>query len=247
MNVGTQDNNTFSILANNVAAFRVVPTTTIPNLIGGSASNFVTGGVAAAVVSGGGSSGTTNDPIAGAFCGTSCANRVTDYGGHVGGGVGIRYRDETPPALDDYARVLLDRMQGRTEKLIVEPGRSLVGNAGWLLTRVEYLKHGEAKDFAIVDAAMNDLMRPALYDAWHDILPVTPRAGEPHAYDVVGPVCETGDFLGLARPLCIEAGDLRQALEASSRVPRACFKSFLRQGRRARAPRKFLRSSGILP
>jgi diaminopimelate decarboxylase len=126
----------------------------------------------------------------------------------VGGGVGIRYRDETPPALDDYARVLLDRMQGRTEKLIVEPGRSLVGNAGWLLTRVEYLKHGEAKDFAIVDAAMNDLMRPALYDAWHDILPVRERQEQKRSYAIVGPVCESGDFLGHDRELSLAQDDL---------------------------------------
>lgn len=134
----------------------------------------------------------------------------------VGGGVGIRYRDETPPELHDYARVLLDRMHGRSEKLIVEPGRSLVGNAGWLLTRVEYLKHGEAKDFAIVDAAMNDLMRPALYDAWHDILPVCSAESrvepvepiEPRQYAVVGPVCETGDFIGYDRSLALVEGDL---------------------------------------
>ncbi len=126
----------------------------------------------------------------------------------IGGGVGIRYRDETPPALEEYARVLLDGMAGRAETLIVEPGRSLVGNAGWLLTRVEYLKHGEAKDFAIVDAAMNDLMRPALYDAWHDIRPVIERQGEARRYAIVGPVCETGDFLGHDRDLVIAEGDL---------------------------------------
>ena len=126
----------------------------------------------------------------------------------IGGGVGIRYRDETPPALSDYARVLLSRIAGRRETLIVEPGRSLVGNAGWLLTRVEYLKHGEAKDFAIVDAAMNDLMRSALYDAWHDILPVIERRGDPRRYAIVGPVCETGDFLGHDRPLVLSEGDL---------------------------------------
>jgi len=126
----------------------------------------------------------------------------------IGGGVGIRYRDETPPDLADYAQVLLERMRGRQEKLIVEPGRSLVGNAGWLLTRVEYLKHGEAKDFAIVDAAMNDLMRPALYDAWHDILPVRVREGEARSYAVVGPVCESGDFLGHDRALALAENDL---------------------------------------
>ena len=128
----------------------------------------------------------------------------------IGGGVGIRYRDETPPALDDYAGVLLRRLAGRAESLIVEPGRSLVGNAGWLLTRVEYLKHGETRDFAIVDAAMNDLMRPALYDAWHDILPVRERQGEGEArnYAIVGPVCESGDFLGHDRQLMLAEGDL---------------------------------------
>ncbi len=136
----------------------------------------------------------------------------------IGGGVGIRYRDESPPALDDYARVLLKRLAGRGETLIVEPGRSLVGNAGWLLTRVEYLKHGETKDFAIVDAAMNDLMRPALYDAWHDILPVRERQAEKHQaekhqaqvrrYAIVGPVCESGDFLGHDRDLALAEGDL---------------------------------------
>lgn len=126
----------------------------------------------------------------------------------IGGGVGIRYRDELPPALGEYARVLLGRLQGRHETLIIEPGRSLVGNAGWLLTRVEYLKHGEAKDFAIVDAAMNDLMRPALYDAWHDILPVLEREGDSRRYAIVGPVCETGDFLGHDRDLVLAEGDL---------------------------------------
>ena len=126
----------------------------------------------------------------------------------IGGGVGIRYRDEEPPDLDDYARILLGRMAGRSETLVVEPGRSLVGNAGWLLTRVEYLKHGEAKDFAIVDAAMNDLMRPALYDAWHDIVPIRQREALPRRYAIVGPVCESGDFLGHDRDLALEEGDL---------------------------------------
>lgn len=127
----------------------------------------------------------------------------------IGGGVGIRYRDETPPELDDYAEVILSRLRGRAEQLIVEPGRSLVGNAGWLLTRVEYLKHGETKDFAIVDAAMNDLMRPALYDAWHEILPVRERPETtPRSYAVVGPVCETGDFLGHDRVLALAPDDL---------------------------------------
>jgi diaminopimelate decarboxylase len=134
----------------------------------------------------------------------------------VGGGVGIRYRDETPPAVADYARALLQRLHGRRETLIVEPGRSLVGNAGWLLTRVEYLKHGAHKDFAIVDAAMNDLMRPALYDAWHDILPVHARTGTPRSYTVVGPVCESGDFLGHDRALALEQGDLLAVCSAGA-------------------------------
>ncbi len=127
----------------------------------------------------------------------------------IGGGVGIRYRDETPPELDAYASVILARMQGRSERLVVEPGRALVGNAGWLLTRVEYLKHGETKDFAIVDAAMNDLMRPALYDAWHDILPVHERVdAATRSYAIVGPVCESGDFLGHDRALALAQDDL---------------------------------------
>ena len=130
--------------------------------------------------------------------------------GHIdiGGGVGIRYRDEAPIAWEVYADVLLSRMAGRKESLVVEPGRSLVGNAGWLITQVEYLKHGEAKDFAIVDAAMNDLMRPALYDAWHDIVPVRERAGATRSYSIVGPVCESGDFLGHDRALALQEGDL---------------------------------------
>ncbi len=126
----------------------------------------------------------------------------------MGGGVGIRYQDESPPAVVDYAQTLLGKLKGRPQKLIIEPGRSLVGNAGLLLTRVEYLKHGEGKDFAIVDAAMNDLMRPALYEAWHDIAPVTSKQGSTHRYEIVGPVCESGDFLGHDRELVIDEGDL---------------------------------------
>ena len=181
----------------------------------------------------------------------------------LGGGLGIRYRDETPPAIADYVAALLVALRGRSEKLILEPGRALVGNAGVLLARVEYLKHGEEKNFAIVDAAMNDLMRPALYDAFHEILPVqremqtapvlqipspqsSPDALSPTLsrlrereqtreaivdscgggserevgqagilsqakssqrqfliYEVVGPICETGDFIGHARSLAI--------------------------------------------
>ena len=135
----------------------------------------------------------------------------------LGGGLGIKYRDDqVQPSVASYLNPLLDKLAGRGLKVVLEPGRRLVGNAGLLLTRVEYLKPGEGKNFAIIDAAMNDLMRPALYEAWHDILPVTPRAGDSRAYDVVGPVCETGDFLGQARPLCIEAGDLLAVMSAGA-------------------------------
>ncbi|HYD34315.1 MAG TPA: diaminopimelate decarboxylase [Methylophilaceae bacterium] len=135
----------------------------------------------------------------------------------IGGGLGIRYSDETPPDFTAYADAILQKLGNRKVKLVMEPGRALVGNAGLLLTRVEYLKHGEAKNFAIVDAAMNDLMRPALYDAYHGIVPV--KAGssaEPQVYDVVGPVCESGDFLGRHRKLAIEQGDLLAILSAGA-------------------------------
>ena len=134
----------------------------------------------------------------------------------LGGGLGIRYDDETPPSVADYAAALIGAFGGRREKLIVEPGRSLVGNAGVLLTRVEYLKPGEEKNFAIVDAAMNDLMRPALYDSWHRIQPVQQRDIAAQRYDVVGPVCESGDFLGRARDLAIEQGDLLAVMSAGA-------------------------------
>ena len=135
----------------------------------------------------------------------------------LGGGVGIRYRDETPPDLAAYGRVLAQKFAGRREKLLLEPGRSLVGNAGLLLTRVEYLKPGEDKNFAIVDAAMNDLMRPALYEAYHGIVAVNERKTCRHKrYDIVGPICETGDFLGFARDLSIEEGDLLALLSAGA-------------------------------
>jgi diaminopimelate decarboxylase len=135
----------------------------------------------------------------------------------LGGGLGIRYKDDqVQPTVASYLNPLLDKLAGRGLKVVLEPGRRLVGNAGLLLTRVEFLKPGEGKSFAIIDAAMNDLMRPALYEAWHDILPVIPRAGERRAYDVVGPVCESGDFLGLARPLAIVAGDLLAVMSAGA-------------------------------
>ncbi|MBK6757806.1 MAG: diaminopimelate decarboxylase [Moraxellaceae bacterium] len=126
----------------------------------------------------------------------------------IGGGLGVRYKDETPPTPADYANALLPKLAGRQLKVYLEPGRAIAANAGILLTKVEFLKPTAYKNFAIIDAAMNDLIRPSLYSAWMDIIAVTPRSGEAKNYDVVGAVCETGDFLGKDRPLAIEAGDL---------------------------------------
>ncbi|ASJ22853.1 diaminopimelate decarboxylase [Laribacter hongkongensis] len=128
----------------------------------------------------------------------------------IGGGLGIRYADETPPDLQQYADAIRERLAGRDLALLMEPGRSLVGNAGVLLTRVEYLKEGDGKHFAVVDAAMNDLMRPSYYQAFHDIRPVTQHDAEllPALYDVVGPICESSDFLGKDRALALREGDL---------------------------------------
>ncbi|GAA0287678.1 MULTISPECIES: diaminopimelate decarboxylase [Pseudomonas] len=126
----------------------------------------------------------------------------------LGGGVGVRYRDEEPPLIADYIQAVRERIEGRDLALMFEPGRYIVANAGVLLTQVEYLKHTEHKDFAIVDAAMNDLIRPALYQAWMNVTAVTPRNSEARAYDIVGPICETGDFLAKDRQLALEEGDL---------------------------------------
>ena len=134
----------------------------------------------------------------------------------VGGGMGIRYHDERELCAADYLAPTLKVLAGRRERLLLEPGRSLVGNAGLLLTRVEFLKHGTEKNFAIVDAAMNDLARPALYDAWHDIVAVAPHAGTTQAYDIVGPVCESGDFLGRGRELALGEGDLLAVMSAGA-------------------------------
>jgi len=126
----------------------------------------------------------------------------------LGGGLGICYRDEQPPQPAELAKALAERLQGRDVEIIIEPGRAIAGNAGILLTEVLYLKHGEEHNFAIVDAAMNDLIRPALYGAWQEIVPVAPRDNEvAQLYDVVGPICETGDFLGKGRQLAIQQGD----------------------------------------
>ena len=140
-------------------------------------------------------------------------DRLGDCGIHLrhldlGGGVGVRYRDEEPPLVADYIKAVRERVGDRDLALVFEPGRYIVANAGVLLTRVEYLKHTEHKDFAIVDAAMNDLIRPALYQAWMDVKAVQPRDAAPRTYDVVGPICETGDFLAKGRQLALAEGDL---------------------------------------
>ena len=134
----------------------------------------------------------------------------------LGGGLGVQYRDEQPPLAGDYITAVRKRLQGRDLGLVFEPGRFIVANAGVLLTQVEYLKHTEHKDFAIVDAAMNDLIRPALYQAWMDVVPVSPREGEARAYDLVGPICETGDFLAKNRELVLEEGDLLAVCSAGA-------------------------------
>lgn len=134
----------------------------------------------------------------------------------LGGGLGIRYHDELPPAIQHYAEALLDALAGRECKILLEPGRAIVGNAGVLLTKVEYLKHGAHKNFAIVDAAMNDLMRPALYDAYHAVQAVQERTGPTQLYDIVGPVCESGDFLARERSLALAEGDLLAIMSAGA-------------------------------
>jgi diaminopimelate decarboxylase len=125
----------------------------------------------------------------------------------IGGGLGVRYQNEVAPSAAEYLDALLQQLEGRNETLVLEPGRSITANAGVLLTQVEYLKTNGDKNFAIVDAAMNDMLRPALYQAWMDIQPVTTTDTETKIYDVVGPVCETGDFLGKDRELAIAEGD----------------------------------------
>ncbi|KFZ37736.1 diaminopimelate decarboxylase [Shewanella mangrovi] len=126
----------------------------------------------------------------------------------VGGGLGVPYDQETPPQPFEYAAALLERIGERDLKLIFEPGRAIAANAGIFVTEVLFLKENAGKNFAIVDGAMNDLIRPSLYSAWQQIVPVRQHSREPKVYDVVGPVCETGDFLGKERELTIRAGDL---------------------------------------
>jgi diaminopimelate decarboxylase len=127
----------------------------------------------------------------------------------IGGGLGVRYCDETPPEPEQYVQALNQVLDNKPYEIILEPGRAIVANAGILLTKVEYLKKAANKYFAIVDAAMNDLLRPAMYNAWQEILPVQARPNEPmQNYDIVGPICETGDFLGKNRKLALREGDL---------------------------------------
>ena len=126
----------------------------------------------------------------------------------LGGGLGVRYRDEHPPSPEQYMRPIMARLANSNKEILIEPGRAIAANAGVLLTRVQYLKESAHKNFAIVDAAMNDLIRPALYGAWQDIVPLRERADAMKVYDIVGPVCETGDFLGKDRRLTLAPGDL---------------------------------------
>jgi diaminopimelate decarboxylase len=142
----------------------------------------------------------------------------------IGGGIGITYDKDKPVAIGDYLGRLFAKIdkwrqqqyQGKPIQVMFEPGRSIVGNAGVLLTEVEYLKHGAAKNFAIVNAAMNDLMRPAMYEAWHGVQPVVQRVSEQKTYDIVGPVCESGDWLARERSLAIEQGDLLAIMSAGA-------------------------------
>lgn len=145
------------------------------------------------------------------------AHNITIQHLDIGGGLGITYENETPPSPDEYIKTLLPLLENKNLKLLIEPGRAIVGNAGILLTRVNYLKHNADKNFAIVDAAMNDLLRPALYSAWQNIIPVTRNTqGEPTSYDIVGPVCETADFLGKNRVLNLQQGDLLAVCSAGA-------------------------------
>jgi len=137
----------------------------------------------------------------------------------IGGGLGIRYRDESPPDAGELVARLLARVDARgmgSRKIVLEPGRSLVGNAGLLLTEVLYLKRGEERNFCVVDAAMNDLVRPAMYDAWMEIVECRRSGTQPATWDVVGPVCESGDWLGRDRQLAVAPGDVVAVLSAGA-------------------------------
>ena len=134
----------------------------------------------------------------------------------LGGGFGIRYSDEKPLDIGAYCRGLASRLASKGFRVMLEPGRAIVGPAGVLLTRIEYLKLDKAKRFAVVDASMSELIRPALYQSWHDIVPVVERNSAAQAYDVVGPVCESADVLGTDRRLAVEAGDVLAILAAGA-------------------------------
>ncbi len=152
-----------------------------------------------------------------------------------GGGLGINYNDDTPPAADELWQKLLIKLDARgfgQRQLMIEPGRSLVGNAGVCLSQVLYLKPGEQKNFCILDAAMNDLPRPAMYQAFHQIVPLTPRDATPQTWDVVGPICESGDWLGHDRALAVQAGDLLAVLSAGA----YCMSMASNYNSRGRAP-----------
>ncbi len=134
----------------------------------------------------------------------------------IGGGIGIQYSDEVPPTFSDYAKTVKNILKGRNLNIIFEPGRALIGKAGILLTEVEYIKNSSEKNFMIINAAMNDLMRPALYGAFHKIINLSPTDSEKKNYDIVGPVCETGDFLGKDRLLSAEEGNILAVLDAGA-------------------------------
>ncbi|MFT5063767.1 MAG: diaminopimelate decarboxylase, partial [Gammaproteobacteria bacterium] len=134
----------------------------------------------------------------------------------IGGGVGIIYKDEQPPSAQEYADAVLAKLAGRSLEVLMEPGRSIAGNAGVMLTRVDFLKSNDEKNFAVVDGAMTDLLRPALYSAWQRILPVVPREGEAKTYDIVGTVCESSDFLGKDRDLVLKENDLLSVMSSGA-------------------------------
>jgi len=134
----------------------------------------------------------------------------------IGGGIGIQYSNEVPPTFSDYAKTVKNTLKGRNLKIIFEPGRALIGKAGILLTEVEYIKNSSEKNFIIINAAMNDLMRPALYGAFHEIINLSPTDSEQKNYDIVGPVCETGDFLGKDRLLSAVEGNILAVLDVGA-------------------------------
>lgn len=134
----------------------------------------------------------------------------------LGGGLGVTYRDETPPAVEDYLAAIKEKLGNRKLSLMFEPGRSIAANSGVLLTQVMFLKPTEHKNFAVIDAAMNDLIRPSLYQAWQEIRPLKPRQTAGKLWDLVGPICETGDFLGKDRELAIESGDYLAVMSAGA-------------------------------